>query len=269
LEPACEPPPLFIYSPAQARLRGRTTGRCPAQLIVGKEKRRSAHQGYASGEAFTNDHCSASGRTWVNNMDCVTGGMFSSCLSGNDVQKKRKVRSKPKTNLNSDGTLKPKPSSQDDIQTELLKGLFLMIDQNDSGSLQIEELRAVMGNADVFMSVVDTNHDDSISDEEFYKWSKEYIVCHLPDENVDRMNKLIKVALIGKRGRGAQNLDAEAVFDSLDLDGDGSLSLEELAKVLGTDAKDFLDCLDTVHKVLLFKWNHRHTTRLPFFVVFS
>jgi Ca2+-binding EF-hand superfamily protein len=62
------------------------------------------------------------------------------------------------------------------------------------------------------------------------------------------MNKLIKVALIGKRGRGAQIMDAGAVFDSLDLDGNGSLSLEELAKVLGTDAKDFLDCLDTVHK---------------------
>ena len=39
------------------------------------------------------------------------------------------------------------------------------------------------------------------------------------------------------------------LFDSLDLDGNGSLSLEELAKVLGTDAKDFLDCLDSVHQV--------------------
>jgi hypothetical protein len=63
------------------------------------------------------------------------------------------------------------------------------------------------------------------------------------------MNKLIKIALIGKRGRGSKDLDGASVFDSLDLDGNGSLSLEELAKVLGTDAKDFLDCLDTVHKV--------------------
>jgi len=105
-----------------------------------------------------------------------------------------------------------------------------------------------MGNADTFMSVVDTNNDDSITEQEFYQWSKEYIVCHLPDENVDRMNKLIKIALIGKRGRGSKDLDGASVFDSLDLDGNGSLSLEELAKVLGTDAKDFLDCLDTVHK---------------------
>ena len=71
----------------------------------------------------------------------------------------------------------------------------------------------------------------------------------LADENVDRMNKLIKIALIGKRGKAAESLDAAAIFDSLDFDGNGSLSLEELAKVLGTDAKDFLDCLDSVHKV--------------------
>jgi Ca2+-binding EF-hand superfamily protein len=63
------------------------------------------------------------------------------------------------------------------------------------------------------------------------------------------MNKLIKIALIGKRGKNVPKMDASAIFDSLDIDGDGKLSLEELAKVLGTDAKEFLDCLDTVHKV--------------------
>jgi hypothetical protein len=111
-------------------------------------------------------------------MDCISGGLFQSCMSGNTVDR-RKAR-KPKTNLNKDGTLKGGPPTQLDIQSDLLRGLFLMIDQNDSGSLQIDELRAVMGNADTFMSVVDTNHDNSITAEEFYRWSKEYIVCHLP-----------------------------------------------------------------------------------------
>jgi hypothetical protein len=74
----------------------------------------------------------------------------------------------------------PERKKQIDVQSDLLKGLFSMIDQNNNGSLQIDELRAVMGNADTFISVVDTNHDASISEEEFYAWSREYIVCHLP-----------------------------------------------------------------------------------------
>ena len=128
-------------------------------------------------------------------MDCVNGGLFSSCLTGNTVDKPRRGQKAKKANtgLQHPDRRSPKwanaidfnPSTperqkQIDIQSDLLRGLFLMIDQNDSGSLQLEELRAVMGNADTFMSVVDTNADACITEEEFYRWSKEYIVCHLP-----------------------------------------------------------------------------------------
>jgi hypothetical protein len=125
-------------------------------------------------------------------MDCVNGGLFKSCMTSSTAvrQKARKPRttqnSKPDSrspkwaNAIDFDPATPERKLQIDVQSDLLRGLFLMIDQNNSGSLQLDELRAVMGNADTFMSVVDTNNDDSITEQEFYQWSKEYIVCHLP-----------------------------------------------------------------------------------------
>ena len=101
-------------------------------------------------------------------MDCVNGGLFSSCLTGNTVDKPRRGQKAKKANTGLQhpdrrspkwanaidfDPATPERQKQIDIQSDLLRGLFLMIDQNDSGSLQLEELRAVMGNADTFMSV--------------------------------------------------------------------------------------------------------------------
>jgi hypothetical protein len=61
------------------------------------------------------------------------------------------------------------------------------------------------------------------------------------------MNKLLKIGLMGKHGVHQSSVDA--VFNSLDLDGNGLLSLGELAEVLGSDAAGVLRCLDRVHTV--------------------
>merc|ERR1712070_84397 len=58
-----------------------------------------------------------------------------------------------------------------------------------------------------------------------------------------RMNKLISLASITAEG---SDVDADALFDSLDLNADGSISITELESVLGTDSKDFLTHLDTI-----------------------
>jgi hypothetical protein len=59
------------------------------------------------------------------------------------------------------------------------------------------------------------------------------------------MNKLIQLASV-TRMDGMKS--PESVFASLDLNGDGKLSLQELEGVLGADAGEFLKCLDTVQK---------------------
>ena len=65
------------------------------------------------------------------------------------------------------------------------------------------------------------------------------------DENVDRMNKLIQLASVTRQDGMKSPM---SVFGSLDLNGDGKLSLTELEGVLGADAGEFLKCLDTVQQ---------------------
>jgi hypothetical protein len=57
------------------------------------------------------------------------------------------------------------------------------------------------------------------------------------------MNKLISLASITQSG---SKVDADALFDSLDLNLDGTISIVELESVLGTDSKEFLRHLDSI-----------------------
>jgi hypothetical protein len=50
----------------------------------------------------------------------------------------------------------------------------------------------------------------------------------LPGENVDRMNKLIKLARVSRK----ENVDHDELFAAMDLNSDGSLDLSEIEAVL-------------------------------------
>eukprot|EP00935_MAST-01C_sp_MAST-1C-sp1_P002687 g2687.t1 len=134
------------------------------------------------------------------------------------------------------------------MRQQLLEGLFRLIDQNNDGVLNLAELEKVMPNAAEFLSVVDTNEDGVLQPQEFKVWSDRYLVRYLPDEDVDRMVKLCALASIGKQSKNGENVDADALFSSIDVDSDGFLSLAELEAVLGADAKVFLDSLDNIAK---------------------
>jgi hypothetical protein len=76
----------------------------------------------------------------------------------------------------------PEKKSQNGSRQVLLKGLYSMIDTNDNGKLELDELSKVMNNADVFLRVCDSDKDNVISKEEFFIWSHNYIVRHLSGE---------------------------------------------------------------------------------------
>merc|ERR1719231_1120340 len=54
----------------------------------------------------------------------------------------------------------PEKKSQNGSRQVLLKGLYSMIDTNDNGKLELEELSKVMSNADVFLRVCDSDSDN-------------------------------------------------------------------------------------------------------------
>ena len=62
---------------------------------------------------------------------------------------------------------------------------------------------------------------------------------------------MMGLALIANRSKSAVGKEkSETVFDALDQNKDGTLSLTELTGVLGeSNAKEFLTCLDTIEKV--------------------
>ena len=125
-------------------------------------------------------------------------------------------------------------------RAELLQGLFDIADQNDNGSLDIEELRLIMPNAEIFMSVVDTGHDSQISMQEFKDWSDAEFMDHISPPRVARLNKLIRLARCGKQIRnGGEKLPPVGVFKALDMNGDSALSIEEIDNVLGGDSHEF------------------------------
>jgi Ca2+-binding EF-hand superfamily protein len=140
----------------------------------------------------------------------------------------------------------PEFNRQVTMRKELLDGLFLLVDQNNDGHLSLEELAKVMPNAKDFISVVDTNADNLISDKEFKIWADRYIIRFLPDIEVDRMNKLCALAAMGKIKKNGLDVKATELFDSIDIDSDGFLTRNELMAVLGDDAVLFVKSLDNI-----------------------
>jgi Ca2+-binding EF-hand superfamily protein len=132
------------------------------------------------------------------------------------------------------------------MRKELIDGLFSLIDQNNDGQLELDELAKLMPNAKEFISVVDTNADSLISSKEFKMWSDRYIVRYLPDIEVDRMNKLCVLAAMGKKKKNGLEVKATELFDSMDIDSDGFLTLVEIQSVLGQDATQFIQTLDVI-----------------------
>jgi hypothetical protein len=61
----------------------------------------------------------------------------------------------------------------------LLQKLFGIVDQNNSGTLDVQELAKVMDNADEFLRVCDADSDSMITRQEFLDWSSNHIVRHL------------------------------------------------------------------------------------------
>lgn len=140
----------------------------------------------------------------------------------------------------------PEFVKQIEMRKQLLQGLFHLVDQNNDGELSLAELEKVMPNAAEFLAVVDTNEDGVIQPKEFKLWSDRYLVRYLPDEDVDRMVKLCALSSLGKQSKSGQALDADLIFNAIDVDSDGFLSLAELEAVLGGDAEVFLDALDKI-----------------------
>jgi hypothetical protein len=73
---------------------------------------------------------------------------------------------------------------------------------------------------------------------------------YIPADHVVRLNKLIKLARCGKRmrnGEGDEVLPPD-VFTALDMNGDSSLSLDEIDTVLGADAPHFVGPLRALEK---------------------
>ena len=180
------------------------------------------------------------------------GSFFSSC-GGSDEHEasvtEHDDRALKWANALSFGEQTPEFKRLNSQREELLHGLFEIADQNDNGSLDIDELRKIMPNAEVFLSVVDTSKDHVISMQEFKAWSDAELMDYIPADHVARLNKLIKLARCGKRLRtGDGNVTADDVFGALDMNGDNSLSLDEIDTVLGADAPHFVGPLRKLEK---------------------
>jgi len=129
------------------------------------------------------------------------------------------------------------------MRNNLLDALFLLLDQNDDGDVSLEELAKVMPNAKELMSVMDTNANNLISVKEFKTWADKTIILFLSDIEVDRMSKLCALASMGKAKKKGEDVKANEVFDSIDNDSNGFLTLDELKLILGKDATLFLKSL--------------------------
>jgi Ca2+-binding EF-hand superfamily protein len=176
------------------------------------------------------------------------GGFFDSCGTSDHVDD-HDDRALKWANALSFGEQTPEFKRLNSEREELLHGLFEIADQNDNGSLDIDELRKIMPNAEVFLSVVDTSHDSVISMQEFKAWSDAELMDYIPADHVVRLNKLIRLARCGKRMRnGEGEIQPADVFSALDMNGDQALSLDEIDTVLGADAPHFVGPLRNIEK---------------------
>jgi hypothetical protein len=119
---------------------------------------------------------------------------------------------------------------------KLLQGLFDVADQDDSGALDIDELRQIMPNAEAFLAAVGTSQDGVISMEEFKKWSDTNLMQKLPAAHITRLNKLVPLARCGKRLNNGKKVEPHDLFNALDVNRDSELSLDEIESVFGADS---------------------------------
>jgi Ca2+-binding EF-hand superfamily protein len=139
------------------------------------------------------------------------------------------------------------PRKDLDERAELLQGLFDIVDQDDSGSLSIDELRRMMPNAEAFLEMVDTSHDGTISMDEFKIWGNAWLMNRLHRDHISRLNKLIQLARCGKcLHNGTSRVKAQDMFHALDVNGNSTLSLDEITAVLGSDTLHFLGGLGSL-----------------------
>ena len=71
------------------------------------------------------------------------------------------------------------PGRKETPRDMLLQKLFSIVDQNNSGTLDVSELAKVMDNAEEFVQVCDADSDVQITRQEFLDWSSNHIVRHL------------------------------------------------------------------------------------------
>jgi Ca2+-binding EF-hand superfamily protein len=128
----------------------------------------------------------------------------------------------------------------------LIHQLFSMLDVNKDGKIEQKEMEIEIPNAGEFFAVIDTDCNHFITEAEFKAFLDDHVVSDMDDADVDRLNKLCKLAWMHKSKTKA--LGANELFDSLDINNDGQLSLRELELVVGDDAEHFLRALDAVHK---------------------
>jgi Ca2+-binding EF-hand superfamily protein len=145
-------------------------------------------------------------------------------------------------------------SDPDKERSKLLQGLFDIADQDDSGSLDIDELRRIMPNADAFLAAVDTDTDGVISMAEFKAWSDGNIVHRLPVAHIARLNKLVQLARCGKSLNNGRRVEPREIFYALDVNGDSELALDEIKSVFGGDTLEIIgplvDLLEQKHQAL-------------------
>jgi Ca2+-binding EF-hand superfamily protein len=143
-------------------------------------------------------------------------------------------------------------SDPDEERSKLLQGLFDIADQDESGSLDIDELRRIMPDADAFLTAVDTDADSVISMAEFKAWSDANLV--LPADQIARLNKLVQLARCGKSLNNGRSVEPQEIFHALDVNGDSELSIDEIKSVFGGDTLQIIgplvDLLEQKHQAL-------------------
>jgi hypothetical protein len=157
------------------------------------------------------------------------------------------------------GIAEPNPvenqAEVDRKQTELAINLFHVTKihlassrQITEGELHYKELTGAMPNVDHFLFFASQRPPPffDLSRQDFVIWTKKYIIGKKHGPPLQRLSKLLQLLLLSKRNLAwhAQILkpvmSVDKLFQSIDGDGDGLLSLAELEDVLGVVAAPFL-----------------------------